>query len=76
MYIWGEQSVDKNKKYFFSNLVVVLVCSEGRANDDEVRFSSGQVPSTARVRPMRLVLRIREKVFRSEDAFSIKIRKT
>ena len=53
----------------------MLVCSEGRADDDEVRFSSGQVASTARVRPIRLVLRIREKVFRSEDAISIKIRK-
>ena len=63
----------KNKKHFFSNLVVVFVCSEGRANDDEVRFSPGQVPRTARVRPIRLVLRIREKVFRSEDAISIKL---
>ena len=82
MYIWGEQSIDKsgrsthfdkNKKYLFSNLVVVFVCSEGRANDDEVRLSPCQVPSTARVRPIRLVLRIREKVFRSEDAISIKL---
>ena len=28
-------------------LVVVFVCSEGRSNDDEVRFSPGQVASTA-----------------------------
>ena len=56
-----------------SNLVVVLVCSEGRSNDDEVRFSAGQVARTARVRPISLVLRIREKVFRSEDAISIKL---